>query len=581
MPRKRLLPNLPLRLILIGPYVALVLGLATTIGVLSWQAGSRAVDTVSEHLLLETVGRIGQAVDRHIVGSGAALEAAFPNGMAAPPDIRSDLTNLRTRFWIATSLHIDPNNYVYYGNRAGQGFGLYRHSLTEGELRVKYEAAEMRSYYRFTGIDGALNFHSREKKLFDPRVRPWYKAGETAGSDIWTSVYIDFGTQELVATRARRVLSADGALEGVVATDISLRALNDFVRNLKVSPNGLAFIIEPSGDLIASSATPNVKRLPDGASTRLKPAESGSPLLAAINTEVTAALARQAKPALPQTFTFDTQQFGQMHVAFDRVRDDAGLEWITVVAMPRSDFMTGVTANLRSTFMIGALAALIAVLIGMRIIVWVSDDLKRLAAAARRVGEGELDTPIGISRQDEIGELAHSFETMQMQLQTDRLTGIANRECFTRRLDHLIRSRRLSDQGIRFAVLFIDLNGFKQINDNFGHEAGDRALIEIAQRLTHCVRDNDLVARYAGDEFVILLRDVDTPEACEPIRNNIDTSFASPLQSIGMPDAGGVHVGAAIGVALYPRDGESAEELIRCADISMYHIKTGSAGLAQ
>ncbi|MBP6853701.1 MAG: sensor domain-containing diguanylate cyclase, partial [Rhodoferax sp.] len=123
-------PRLSLRQVLTIPYVVLVLALALTIVGLSYFAGSRAVDTVSSHLLMETVGRIGQAVDRHIMGSGAVLEAAFPDGMPTAPMIDADLQSLRTRFWIATSLHTDPNNYVYFGNRFGQGIGLFRLSRT-------------------------------------------------------------------------------------------------------------------------------------------------------------------------------------------------------------------------------------------------------------------------------------------------------------------------------------------------------------------------------------------------------------------------------------------------------------------
>ncbi|PLX71414.1 MAG: sensor domain-containing diguanylate cyclase, partial [Desulfuromonas sp.] len=125
--------NLSLRAVLIFPYVALVVSLAVAIGALSYQTGRQAVLTVSEHLLKETASRISQAVDRHIVGSVATLEAAFPKGMTAPVSIEPAVDALRTRFWTATTLHIDPNNYVYYGNLAGQAFGLYRHSYNRGE----------------------------------------------------------------------------------------------------------------------------------------------------------------------------------------------------------------------------------------------------------------------------------------------------------------------------------------------------------------------------------------------------------------------------------------------------------------
>ena len=156
--------RLSLRQVLTIPYVALLLAVALTIVSLSYVAGSRAVDTVSSQLLLETASRIGQAVDRHIVGSGAALEAAFPEGMAVPPTIEAELDTLRNRFWIATSLHLDPNNYVYYGNARGQVFGLYRHSLTDGELRMKLQAEETRAFYRFTGINGTPVLASRETR---------------------------------------------------------------------------------------------------------------------------------------------------------------------------------------------------------------------------------------------------------------------------------------------------------------------------------------------------------------------------------------------------------------------------------
>jgi len=452
------------------------------------------------------------------MGSGAVLEAAFPDGMPTGPSIDADIHALRTPFWIATSLHTDPNNYVYFGNRQGQGIGLFRRSRTEGELRIKLNAQDMRTFYRFTGINGQLKFHSQENRLFDPRSRPWYKAGETRSDQTWTSVYIDFGTSDLVATRARRVLGIDGAFEGVVATDVSLRALNSFVTNLRVSRNGLAFIVEPNGDLIASSTSPNVAVMPDGSKARVSATGSGSHLVKAIYAEVQSHLGKQGVQPGAQTLSFEGADGRVIHVGFDRLRDDAGLEWITVVALPRSDFMTGVTENLIRTALLGALAAVVAIALGLRILGWVTGDLKQLSEAALRVGEGQLAWPVGITRGDEIGQLANSFETMQQRLQTDALTGLANREAFMLSLRHKISpaSHRRSEE--RFAVLFIDLNHFKHINDRFGHGVGDRVLVEVAQRLRATVRSRDLVARLSGDEFAILLERVGTREDVERFR---------------------------------------------------------------
>lgn len=563
-----------LKMVLIVPYVALVLGLALVIGLLSYVAGSRAVDTVSNHLLIETVQRIGQAVDRHVVGSGATLEAAFPNGMPAPADIGPEVAKLRTRFWIATSLHIDPNNYVYYGNRAGQAMGLYRFSYEDAELRLKLRPEEFRNRYRFHGIDGELEFMSKETKLFDPRHRPWYQAGKTAGSDTWTSVYIDFNTNELVATRARRVLGITGEVEGVVATDISLKALNDFVRNLKVSPHGLAFIIDPGGLLIASSASANTRKQPDGTSIRVSAADSDNPLVSAIYAQVRDRLTSDPIPMLPQTFHFDSEDGQAIYAAFERVKDNAGLEWITVVALPRQDFMAGVTENVVRTVLAGVVASIIAVVIGLRILNWVTGDLRRLTLAARDVGEGDFNSPIAIKRTDELGELARSFETMRQRLQTDRLTGLINRTAFGQLVNARIKLQKQRG-GAGFAILFIDLNGFKSINDRYGHHNGDRVLIEIAQRLRDNMRKEDTVCRYAGDEFVVMLEGVNCKRDVTPIRRHIESVLQQPL--FADKDEGGMlaelSIGGAIGEAYYPDDGEDDASLLKTADRNMYQHK--------
>ena len=568
--------RLSLRQSLTLPFVALVLGVAMLIGALSYQAGGQAVDTVADNLLLETASRISQAVDRHVVGSGAVLEAAFPNGMPAPDSIDRELDDLRSRFWIATSLHLDPNNYVYYGNRQGQFFGLWRHSAQEGELRIKLQAELARNFYRFTGINGALSAPALETRVFDPRVRPWYKAGAANLSHTWTSIYIDFRTTELVATRARRVLGSDGLVAGVVATDVSLRRLNDFVRTLHMSPHAVAFIIEPDGNLIASSRSANVLRGADGAFGRVNAAASDDALQVAAYAQV-----RQAAAAAKRrTLTFDGPDGNTVQLAFDHLRDDAGLDWITVVAVPRSDFMSGVTENVVRTAVIGSVAALLAVGLGLAILGWVSRDLARLATAARQVGEGQLDAPLSILRADEIGELAGSFRQMQQRLRTDLLTGLVNRDVIVRSIaDRLARARRSADAA-PFAVLFIDLNNFKRVNDRFGHEAGDRALVEVAARLRQATRAGDLVARYAGDEFVVLLDNVGSAAGAEQARRHVEAVLQAPLLTLG--ETAGAHElrGAAVGVALHPGQGDDAEALIRHADHDMYERKRGSQAAA-
>jgi len=559
--------SVSLRMLLICPYVALVICLAIAIGLLSYLTGSHAVKTVSEHLLRETVSRISQAVDRHVVGSVAALKTAFPEDLSAPSSIEDDFDNILTRLWIATSLHSDPNNYVYYGNIAGQSIGLYRHTDRLGELRVKYRAEDHRKRFRIEGIGGVPKFESVEEKLFDPRVRPWFQAARTTQKDIWTSVYIDFGTHELVSTRARRVLGTDGKLAGVVATDMSLRGLNDFIGSLDISPNGLAFIIEPNGELIASSVSPNIKKLANGETVRVNAADSGHPLLSKIYQQLKPEFSTEEENSVIKTFSFEDQEGEKINVVFDLFADSAGLKWINVVALPDRDFMGGISQNVMLTVILGILATIVVVLIGLRILHWVTTDLNTLSVAVNKVGSGSIEEPITIRRNDEIGMLAKSFQAMQYRLQTDHLTGLPNRYAFEQVLNAAIKKSTDSADGLAFAIFFVDINDFKLVNDCYGHDAGDQALIELALRLRTHIRQEDFVARYAGDEFVVLLQKIHSRSDLVPIRKTLEVALAQPLISLEKTIS---IVSGAIGEAFFPEDGDNVKDLLMCADQNMY-----------
>ena len=574
------------------PYVVLVLLSAAVIGLLSYRAGSEAVDSLSERVLSEMVERIAQAVDKHVSGSEAVLETAFPTDVAAPASIKDELDALRTRFWLATSVHLDPNNYAYYGNRSGQFFGLYRYSETEAELRLRLEGETVRSIYQYKGIRGDLGTGRPETRVFEPRERPWYKVGQGTSAQTWTSIYIDFKTLQLVGTRARRVNNAAGEFEGVVATDLSLAHLNDFLKSLQHSANGYAFIVEPDGNLIATSRGPHLRKGVGDDNTRLNAANSDDPLIVATYQSVKALLqSSESKASISgvgkkmgnagraQTGSFTAPSGQVIQTGYVSLRDAAGLNWIVAVAVPRSDFMHKVTYNLQRTVFLALLACGLIVGIGVVVLNVIARDLRRLAFAARSMGDGIFDAKVPTERNDEIGDLAKSFAGMQAKLFTDRLTGISNREAMIRRIEDRIILQRRSGDKRPFAVLFVDLNGFKQINDSFGHDVGDRVLVEVSQRLTSHLRDTDLAARYGGDEFVVLLENVAHRAAAEVARDKLEKLLAEPLQALhDLPaDPSLSSAGASIGIALCPSEGVDLETLLKRAVEDMYARKQARA----
>ena len=568
----KLLQFLSLRQMLTLPYVLLVLLLAAAIGGLSYAAGRVAVDTLSKQLLSEMVYRIAQAAERHISGSSAVLETAFPADIAAPENVADDLDNLRTRFWLATSVHREPNNYAYYGDRNGQFFGLWRHSASDAELRLRTSGEGPRTIHRFTGISGELRDPVRETRIFEPRERPWFKSGQHASLPTWTAVYIDFKTEELVATRARRVSNAHGDFQGVVATDLSLQHVNGFLRSLKLSPNGIAYVVETDGNLIGTSRGPHLRQDARGGNARLNASDSDDPLIVATHRAIDKLVRDAGEGAQPRTAVFEAADGQQIEAAYARVRDTAGLDWIIVTAVPRSDFLGEVTKNFERTAIVALFASLLTVALGFMVLSVVAHDLGQLALAARRIGDGDLNAAFDVTRSDEIGDLAKSFRLMQTRLLSDRLTGLANREAFMRRVDERLARQKERPEPRPFAILFVDLNDFKHINDRFGHDVGDKVLQEMAQRMRAGLRSRDLVGRYAGDEFVVMLDAVHSRDDAESARANLEEMLGAPLLAID-PTATALGTGASVGLAMYPDDGSDVESLVQQADADMYRRK--------
>ncbi|MBI1771815.1 MAG: EAL domain-containing protein [Burkholderiales bacterium] len=153
------------------------------------------------------------------------------------------------------------------------------------------------------------------------------------------------------------------------------------------------------------------------------------------------------------------------------------------------------------------------------------------------------------------------------QANIDTLTGLPNRRMFYDRLDHDIKlSKR---HKLALAVLFIDLDFFKEVNDTLGHSTGDALLIEAAHRLRNCVRESDTVARLGGDEFTVSLPEMHEQNRAEIIAQNIIRSMSTPFQLAGEE----IYLSASVGITIYPRDADNLDDLIKHADQAMYAAK--------
>jgi diguanylate cyclase (GGDEF)-like protein len=215
----------------------------------------------------------------------------------------------------------------------------------------------------------------------------------------------------------------------------------------------------------------------------------------------------------------------------------------------------------------------------------ITRPVEEMMNSIKRFARDRSIGPLPLLRNDELGLLARSFHQMQHEILTqlsdlqnsrtaldhlaqhDPMTGLANRRCLFERLERAIANARRS--GKPLAVLFVDLDHFKQINDRYGHGLGDQVLQTVARQLSSITREVDTVARLGGDEFVILLEHFEQAHDILLIVQKLHERFQTNL----LIDGHELKIHASIGVSLYPRDGISAEQLLQYADSAMYASK--------
>lgn len=242
-------------------------------------------------------------------------------------------------------------------------------------------------------------------------------------------------------------------------------------------------------------------------------------------------------------------------------------------------------STLQSTLLMLGLAGLVvSILFSAAIALGITRPLSTLATAATRMQKGDYSETVALRRDDEIGVLASSLDKMRTGIAEreqeilrlayqDTLTALPNRALFNERLLQAIITAKYQDQEV--AILMMDLDRFKYVNDTLGHGVGDHVLREVGARLTDLLSDSDTIARLGGDEFAVLLNTGCGEHATE-VAHKIVRSLEEPINYEGQQ----LDVGASIGIARFPEHGEDPGTLLRNADIAMYVAKRNKTGFA-
>jgi diguanylate cyclase len=558
-----------LRQQLVLPFVFLMIFVSAAIGWVSFRAGEHVVSQLTQRVLVDMVSRISAAAEQHLSGALIAMHAIEPDpGTLSKNQAFSDNLNvLEERFWIAGGLFRAVNNFVYYGGEDGRFAGVNRVNPEAVEVYVRAPKADRRTVYRAQSPgDRSTILRSDD---YDPRTRPWYRAAARHDKPVWSPIYNDYTNKQPTITLAKAVHRAGHSLVGVIATDVTLQTLTEFLRGLSLSKNGVAFLMDSEGYLIATSGQELPLKMVDGMPQRLRASEMKTGLIRSAYGKILDWQREGADLRTPvsRDFWIDGDI---VEVGVSRFGEKYGVNWLTVVVIPRSDFMGDINRSLYQGIFIGVVCVLIALALGVNILNRILRDIRALTNAAQQVGNGEPLPALNIRRYDELGQLAQTFSEMEHNLRIDKLTAVFNRESLNAQVAFLHRQAEQSpEQNVSFALLFIDLDHFKSINDHYGHAAGDQALIAVAARLKSAVRASDVVARYGGDEFVILLKGVskldDVVDTSDKIRDLVEV----PIKL----DHAIVRVGVSLGWAMFPEDGTDTKTLLKVADSRMFQTK--------
>jgi diguanylate cyclase (GGDEF)-like protein/PAS domain S-box-containing protein len=399
-----------------------------------------------------------------------------------------------------------------------------------------------------------------------------------AGVDQTPGALFTFAPEALIVVRDERVERVNERATAIAGADVTGWAIRELVPEWRDPPEGEvpfdATLRQPNGDDLPVEV--RARTLADGST--IVAVRDARALLAGREAQVALTEAelryRSLVEQIPavvyaddgeRTFYVSPQISAILGVSPDAYRDDPDL-WLKLVhpddrqvVKDESDaFLAGAGGDLSDYRMVRPDGR----------IVWVRDR-----AYAFRDENGHVLWEHGLLF--DVTELKEAEARVAHLAYHDGLTGLANRELFEETLTLAVE--RAKRDGTSVGVLYLDLDNFKLVNDSLGHHAGDALLASLADRLRSCTRDTDLVARQGGDEFLLLVADVERAETDAAIRQVAERVVASMVEPFDL-DGVQFHAFGSIGVSVFPRDADSPEALLRNADIAMYRAKRVEPG---
>ena len=396
--------------------VLTILPVVTGIGLTGWLAyhsGRIAVHRLADQLSVEITQRIEQRVDSYLAEPQVVQSAVVTSFQSNLLNLQ-DVAETREYFWRLTGVD-QPLHTLYYGTEAGDFYGVSRgpDGLTEYWVR-NAQTAPMRQYFRLSEAGEPAEL--LQQVPYDHRQRPWYGPAIASQQPRWSPIYQSVSPPDLTITHSVPFQDASGRIVGVLAVDLFLQDLSQFLQQLSISQSGEAFILERSGNLVAVS-TGLPYRMEGEAPIQMAVLDADNPVVQATAQHLVETYGSFEAIAAGDSLSFEMADQGRQMVRVGLLNQTQGLDWLIVVVIPEKDFMGVIDANRQSIIVVGLGITLGATLLGLLAALWIIRPIQRLNQASQSIQANQFAPETlepTTARSDELGKLAKLFLDMAL-----------------------------------------------------------------------------------------------------------------------------------------------------------------------
>ena len=552
------LPRMTLRTALLVPFVMTFL---LTIGVIIYvqkQNYQEVVTDLSDRRLSVLSDNVHNRLNGFLRKPFTAVMALAHNvsyhGLTDSQDLESVKTYLLSAF--KNLYHSIPQlDVLAFGAENGQFVGFRRNSSNEYSLMQKDQFTNDNLIIYETNYASSNISHTFNS--YDPRTRPWYLAAENKQQTVWSDLYISTDSQREISLSVVSPVYAHQQFSGVLVSDLKVKALSDFLHDLKRSTKASFFIMDRTHRLVAQSSAESIVSPGTQFTTkgqRLFVSESNDPIIK---------LSAQHSRSFDlyhdnHTHSFEFEYNGQR--VFNRLtpyRAPNGMTWFIGTSVSETDLLGALLTSQQNSWILGIIIAMVGVLICWFVINRVVRPINTTADAALHLAKGVwtsnipqtgnvYETAVLVQTFNEmVNNLNASFKALRAQLLYDPLTHLYSRQ-------GLIEISTRQPKFTHGTLFLLGINKFRDINDSVGHYNGDQLLLSITERLKQQFDKNTLLARVGGDEFALFAANIHSDHEVQQFIHQIQQLFEVPFMLEGEQVVANTSIGI---VKAQPRDG--------------------------